>query len=852
MKHRNSILFAGVLLGCAARSFSDGVFIDGLWNGSTFDVSWPSAPSATYLVYDAADLRDDFQLHAYRFGSTVTNSTFYSFSPYGAARPAFLRVFKGGDLLAVDNFNRPDNSGVEAGHNVNQYTTNPYTEYGDDTGYEASISGADMLFSLTASGEDYVTVVSEGGVMTNMTKGRRLDFTAVLRPANPANPAGACWGIGLSYGTGGRWPASLLAVELEDNGAARFYWNGALAATNCIPDTDSRYVSLVFNNVTKRAAVLVNGVEYFYATDATCDETQQPQLVMHAFKPAGPAASFKVDRYLTAALRPDEQNIVAEMSVFNPLYFGADPTGQADAVPAFNEMFAMLGSSRHASVYVPPGEYLLNSPLAIPASGNTSQYGLQFRGGGELVTRFLVNNTAGGIHFAGTSISWMQLTMRDLSIVALRPGIEYAFYMDVPPSGVTQNRMLNLINLNVSSAQPGDGNHFKTGYLVWNTWYPKFENIKLFADGSAANGTWNSRAGLDMEDCYDPMIGDCVFSGVATGIVYAAPFKDPEDGKVKNTRIAECATGLLIDIDDPGVWAEPAFLVNNCDFSFRDYGIYVNGMRQLFFSHNSFQCLDTQGSAFLGTGAARDFSPTDIFLNHANSAILDHNFFSGPSSTNRVAIDIQPASGYISILGNQFDLEGTAVAYNTALPVFVRDNLYGGPQGVSATLRKYAAPAANETLIDGGFEAVFSDPDSNGYEYRPSGTPWTLSGGAGYSGASTAFTSGNPPPPEGSQVLFLQNSAQASQQLMLEAGTYTLSFRAAQRLNNGAQTQQLQVVLGGTIRGTFQPAASGIYQLFQIEIVLPAQGVYTLELKGLGVPGYDVTVFADDLRLLKQ
>ena len=661
----------GFLLLCTVAHASGSTFLmDGHVSGSTFNLSWESTPSEPYLVYDSANLRGTFQLRAYTFGTGGTNRTSYPLAAHSAGRPVFARVYKGADLLAVDNFVRADNPDVEMGHNVNKYTTNSYTEYNDASGYEVSISGQDMLFELTASGADDVTVVSSGGVMTNMVKGRRLDFTALLRPADAEQPSGAYWGMGLSYGTDEQWPASLLAVELEDNGTARFFWNGVLAATNHVPDADTRYVSLVFNNTTKRAAILVNGVEYFYAIDAAHDETQQPQLVMHASKPAGPPASFRVDRYLTAALRPAGQTIVAEMSVFNPLYFGADPTGQADSVPAFNEMFEMLGDSRHASLYIPPGDYRLASPLVVPAFGNTSQYGMQIAGAGEGVTRFLVDNTDGGIRFAGTLVSWMQLTLRDFSIIALQPGIEYAFYMDVPPSGVTQNRMLNLINLNVSSANPGDGNYFKTGYLVWNTWYPRFENIKVQAEGTASNGNWSCEVGLDMEDCYNPMIGDCVFSGVATGMVYAAPFSDPEDGKVINSRFEECSVGLWIDIDDPDSWAEPAFHVNNCDVSFRDYGIYVNGMRQLFFSHNSFQCLEQ--------GTALNFSPTDIYLNYAYSAILDHNFFWGPSTTNRVGIKIQPDSGYVSILGNQFDMEGTEIENNSTHPVFMKNNMYGG------------------------------------------------------------------------------------------------------------------------------------------------------------------------------
>ncbi len=150
---------------------------------------------------------------------------------------------------------------------------------------------------------------------------------------------------------------------------------------------------------------------------------------------------------------------------------------------------------------------------------------------------------------------------------------------------------------------------------------------------------------------------------------------------------------------------------------------------------------------------------------------------------------------------------------------------------------------------DGGFEEAFSDPDGNGYEYRPTGTPWTFSANAGYSENSTAFTSANPSAPEGSQVLFLQGLGSASQPVALDAGTYTVSFHAAQR-NRDPQIQQLQVRIGGNPIGTVQPASGGAYEYFEIPFTLPDRTDGLLELQGLISP-QDTTVLVDDLQILK-
>ena len=62
---------------------------------------------------------------------------------------------------------------------------------------------------------------------------------------------------------------------------------------------------------------------------------------------------------------------------------------------------------------------------------------------------------------------------------------------------------------------------------------------------------------------------------------------------------------------------------------------------------------------------------------------------------------------------------------------------------------------------DPGFEQV--SVGAGKFQYRPTGSPWTFSGGAGISGNDSGFTSGNPPAPEGAQVAFLQTTGSFSQ-----------------------------------------------------------------------------------------
>ena len=73
------------------------------------------------------------------------------------------------------------------------------------------------------------------------------------------------------------------------------------------------------------------------------------------------------------------------------------------------------------------------------------------------------------------------------------------------------------------------------------------------------------------------------------------------------------------------------------------------------------------------------------------------------------------------------------------------------------------------------------------YAYDPAGSAWTFAGNAGRGGQHSGFTSGNPAAPQGSQVAFLQGTGPITQAVAgWAAGTYTLSFYAAQRGNSCA------------------------------------------------------------------
>jgi hypothetical protein len=161
-----------------------------------------------------------------------------------------------------------------------------------------------------------------------------------------------------------------------------------------------------------------------------------------------------------------------------------------------------------------------------------------------------------------------------------------------------------------------------------------------------------------------------------------------------------------------------------------------------------------------------------------------------------------------------------------------------------------AAPAPE--LGDAGFESPAVGSGSFGaFQYGPAGTPWTFAGGAGISGDGSGFTAGNPHAPEGSQVAFLQGTGSISQTVAnLAAGTYRLTFQAAQRGNFQASRQDFRVLVDGAVVGTFTPAGTGYAGLTTAAFTVAA-GAHTVTFQGLDSAGGDNTAFIDNIRLIQ-
>jgi hypothetical protein len=151
--------------------------------------------------------------------------------------------------------------------------------------------------------------------------------------------------------------------------------------------------------------------------------------------------------------------------------------------------------------------------------------------------------------------------------------------------------------------------------------------------------------------------------------------------------------------------------------------------------------------------------------------------------------------------------------------------------------------AVGDAIGDSGFERV--QVGTGQFRYRPTGSSWTFVGTSGISGNNSGFTSGNPPAPEGVQVAFLQQLGSFSQSVAgWAAGTYKLSFYAAQRGNYGVSREDFEVLVDGVVVGTFTPSGT-TYQTYTTSAFSVAAGAHTIKFLGLDSAGGDNTAFVD-------
>ena len=201
-------------------------------------------------------------------------------------------------------------------------------------------------------------------------------------------------------------------------------------------------------------------------------------------------------------------------------------------------------------------------------------------------------------------------------------------------------------------------------------------------------------------------------------------------------------------------------------------------------------------------------------------------------------------SGYTMLTTGPF-----TVAAGTHTLKFIGTDPSGGDNTVfiSQLAINTIPPPAEPTVKDPNFQSPGVGVGTNATQGDPAGSPWTFTGSAGLTGNGSAFTAGNPSAPVGTQVAFIQEFGQISQSFTLAAGTYTLSFSAAQRANFQASSQTIEVKLDNEVIGMFTPGGIAYTTEKTSSFTVASSGSHTLTFVGLDPNGGDNTAFIDQV-----
>src|SRR6185437_15095320 len=98
----------------------------------------------------------------------------------------------------------------------------------------------------------------------------------------------------------------------------------------------------------------------------------------------------------------------------------------------------------------------------------------------------------------------------------------------------------------------------------------------------------------------------------------------------------------------------------------------------------------------------------------------------------------------------------------------------------------------------------------------------------------------------GAQVAFLQTTGSFSQSIFgWAAGSYVITFGAAQRGNHQASRQDFSVLVDGATVGTFTPSGATYQSLSTAAFTVTPGLLHTVTFQGLDSAGGDNTAFVD-------
>lgn len=276
----------------------------------------------------------------------------------------------------------------------------------------------------------------------------------------------------------------------------------------------------------------------------------------------------------------------------------------------------------------------------------------------------------------------------------------------------------------------------------------------------------------------------------------------------------------------------------------------LTGLKSL--TYNEFEVVDTT-PAVTALGSPTGLAGSTLSIvgrNFSGAAVHLQVFFGTTAAANVTVIDDSHATATVPTGAGTVDVRVQSGVTTGSDPANSKAPVFGyGTSPTSSADQFTYANQATPSVGDAGFESV----PANGYQYAPTGSPWTFSGssgnGSGVTGNGSGFTGGNPNAPQGSQVAFLQGAGTITQSVAGWAtGSYTISFDAAQRATFQSSARDFEVLVDGVVVGTFKPLGTS-YLAYTTARFTVSAGSHVVKFFGLDSAGGDNTAFLDAIAI---
>ena len=398
---------------------------------------------------------------------------------------------------------------------------------------------------------------------------------------------------------------------------------------------------------------------------------------------------------------------------------------------------------------------------------------------------------------------------------------------------------VQIIGNHVYGNQTGDDTNGGAG--IGSGSYPGFgqdvvttgnQIIGNVVDNCGQTGIWSSNQGhgIYVADYGSIIANNIIYSNMGIGITswhYAS------NVTVSNNLIWNCNDGISLGDPSGTVTLSGCITSNNIAFGNNNYDIEENGTT----GSNQYlnNCISTDSTNKSG------LQNSNVAENTVNENPDFVNFQSNGSGNYQLAAGSPCINAGTSQGATATDMDG--------VPRLTGNGYDIGPYEYQTSSDTTPSTVTSEnpstsSIGDPGFEQVVVG--AGHFQYDPTGSPWAFSGSSGISGNNSGFTWGNPPAPQGSKVAFLQETGSFTQTVAdWAAGSYVLTFDAAQRGNFGVSQQNFNVLIDGNIVGTFTPSGTSYQGYSTAVFTVTTAGPLTITFQGLDSAGGDNTAFID-------